>query len=191
MSEASDPRPGTTAGAKRWITVTVLTICGLLIVASIGFILLSARDRPGNTRPKIVQKTGQTPSAAVPVTPTDQPVGPGARPVPRVPDPPYSKPAILAVPKGNMGDWFPQDSYPAEARRVEEEGRVTVSVAVDPKGVPQRCWIVSSSGSESLDDATCRLALENGEFFPARDAGGRSMWTVFSLRPVKWQIEDR
>jgi hypothetical protein len=71
-----------------------------------------------------------------------------------------SKPS---APRGNPGDWFPQNSYPADAKRKGEQGRVSVRLKVDKTGMPIACEVMESSGSSSLDAVTCRLALANGD----------------------------
>ncbi|QNA83996.1 hypothetical protein G4G27_08345 [Sphingomonas sp. So64.6b] len=134
LSGGNDPSTASKSASDKRLTIAVLAICGLLIVTSIIFIALPMRDRAGNASPKAVGKAAPAPAViAAPAAPTEQPAGPGARPAPREPDPPYSTPATLAVPKGNMADWFPPDSYPPDARRKEQEGRVTVGLAIDPK----------------------------------------------------------
>jgi TonB family protein len=92
--------------------------------------------------------------------------------------------------KGNPGIWFPQNSYPAAAKRNGEQGRVTVELAIDNTGVPVACTLVSSSGSASLDAATCDLALANARFIPAKDARGRPIASRYTLPAVRWELND-
>src|SRR3569623_143995 len=63
-----------------------------------------------------------------PPPPPDQPPPPPPDPPPQPPGPP--KEAVGGSPRGNQGDWFPQDSYPAAAQRAGAQGRVTVRVGV-------------------------------------------------------------
>jgi TonB family protein len=88
--------------------------------------------------------------------------------------------------KTNPANWFPESAYPAEAKRKGEQGRVVVKLAIDSTGTPTGCTVVSSSGSAGLDEATCRLAVTNGKFRPARDAQGRATMGEISLPGVRW-----
>jgi TonB family protein len=100
-----------------------------------------------------------------------------------------SKPA---KPKGNPGDWFPVNSYPADAKRNGQQGRVSVQLAVDKTGVVTACTVVASSGSPSLDKATCDLAIANAKYTPALDAKGQPTDATVALPGVRWELmEDR
>jgi protein TonB len=136
------------------------------------------------------------------VTPTDTPLVVGSIELPTTPifeAPPG--PAVLPEPapavslargvrpRGNQGDWFPQDSYPAAARRAEAEGRVSVQVTVGADGRISDCTVTASSGNADLDAATCRLARRNGRFEPARDPQGNPVTAQFPLRGVHWRLE--
>ena len=121
-----------------------------------------------------------------PLTPApDAPPGPAAAPEPA---PPVSL-ARGVRPRGAQGDWFPQDSYPAAARRAEAEGRVSVRVTVGADGRVADCAVIASSGNADLDSATCRLARRNGRFDAARDAQGQPVASQFTLRGVHWRLE--
>jgi TonB family protein len=63
--------------------------------------------------------------------------------------------------------------YPREAIRRREQGRVEFELAVSPEGVPTACRVLESSGSATLDEATCRIMGERPRFTPAHDAEGR------------------
>lgn len=113
------------------------------------------------------------------------------------PQPPAQPPQPPAVnlsrgiqPRGDQGAWFPQDSYPAAARRAGAEGRVSVSVDVGTGGRVTACRVTASSGNEDLDAATCRLATRNGRFEPARNETGQPTAGTVTLRPVRWRLEE-
>ena len=152
---------------------------------------LSAPDRivevaPANPVVNVV--TDVPPISAMPVE-----VGPVTPPIPPVtvtPTPPVVSLSAGVVPRGNQGDWFPQDSYPAAARREGAEGRVSVTVGIGTNGRVTDCRVVSSSGNADLDGATCRLATRNGRFTPAKDAGGQPVASSFTLRNVLWRLEE-
>lgn len=98
--------------------------------------------------------------------------------------------AVPTAPIGNQGDWFPVDSYPAAARRANEEGRVSVALLIGTDGRPVACEVTQSSGSRSLDEATCRLSVRNGRFTPARDTAGRPIQARFAMRGVRWELAE-
>lgn len=95
-----------------------------------------------------------------------------------------------ASPIGSPGDWFPANSYPADAKRNGEQGRVSVELAVDKTGKPTNCTLVSSSGSASLDAKTCDLAIANGRFTPAKDTRGQPIASHFAVKGVRWELID-
>jgi TonB family protein len=65
------------------------------------------------------------------------------------------------------------DDYPADASSAGERGAVRFELGVDPDGRATECRLRVTSGSASLDGATCRLMRERARFTPARDAAGR------------------
>jgi protein TonB len=84
---------------------------------------------------------------------------------------------------------FSGDDYPAAAQVRGEEGDVRARLDVDTRGRVSRCTIVQSSGSESLDDATCRILEERARFAPARDAGGNPVADSVLTPPIVWRLE--
>lgn len=109
---------------------------------------------------------------------------------PPPPAPPAANLSRGLQPRGNQGDWFPQDSYPSAARRAGAEGRVSVSVDVSADGRVTGCRIVGSSGNDALDAATCHLATRNGRFAPALNVAGEPTPGTITLRPVRWRLEE-
>ena len=93
------------------------------------------------------------------------------------------------APRGNPGAWFTSDDYPTAARRAGQEGRVSISLLIDPAGRPSACEVTVSSGSTSLDEATCRIAVRRGHFRPARDAAGQAIEAKYILPGVRWKLE--
>lgn len=89
----------------------------------------------------------------------------------------------------NPASWFDQDAYPADAIRRGEHGRVAFSVAVDAAGRPATCDVTTSSGSSSLDDATCAIIMAKGRFTPAHDSHGKPVAGTWSSATV-WAIPD-
>jgi TonB family protein len=82
---------------------------------------------------------------------------------------------------------FSEDDYPAEALRAEEEGSVGARLQVSREGRVEGCTVVQSSGSASLDSATCRLLVARARFTPARDQRGRRTTDTVPVRIV-WRI---
>lgn len=71
------------------------------------------------------------------------------------------------------GPWMSDDDYPAEALKNQEQGTVQFALTVSDAGKITACRITESSGSPSLDAATCALVTRNMRFKPARDASGK------------------
>ncbi|MEO7689939.1 MAG: energy transducer TonB [Sphingomonas sp.] len=84
--------------------------------------------------------------------------------------------------------WFSQSDYPPESRLRDEEGRVTVTLDIDERGVPTKCRIAESSGYPVLDAKTCELALKRGRFKPATDTTGKPVASSFTLPAVRWSV---
>ncbi len=95
-----------------------------------------------------------------------------------------------AAARGAVGEWFPRSEYPSAALRAGIEGRVSIRLSIGANGRATGCDVVTGSGSEALDAATCRLALRNGRFEPARDALGNKTATQLRLPPIVWRIEN-
>ena len=93
------------------------------------------------------------------------------------------------VDAGNPASWFSADSYPLDAQQRGEQGRVVVSLRIDPAGKVRSCRVTTSSGFASLDGGTCRIAMARGRAIPARDAKGKPIWSSMTL-PVRWVLPD-
>lgn len=103
------------------------------------------------------------------------------------------EPAVIAaarpdpVPKGNPGNWANTNDYPSRALQQEREGTVGFRVTIGSDGRVIDCQIVSSSGHEDLDQATCTNLRRRARFDPALDDSGRPITGTYSNR-VRWQI---
>ncbi|MBC3861039.1 energy transducer TonB [Undibacterium jejuense] len=64
----------------------------------------------------------------------------------------------------------PQPVYPAQSRRLREEGKVTLKVLVNEKGEAEKVDVHHSSGSQRLDEAA-RAALMHALFKPYVEDG--------------------
>lgn len=81
------------------------------------------------------------------------------------------------------------DDYPAEARRLGQQGATRVTLQINAKGRVADCAVLESSGSPSLDTATCR-AMANLRFKPARAADGRAVPGAV-VRRMQWALPSR
>lgn len=90
--------------------------------------------------------------------------------------PPVSVPdaglAVPARPHRPLASYITGDDYPPDALRRGDEGIVGFELTVGADGVVMSCHIIASSGSSSLDDATCRLLRRRASFEPARNVAG-------------------
>jgi protein TonB len=115
---------------------------------------------------------------------------PPAPPPPRPPLPPLiNPPGDAAQPLSSPGGWVNDADYPPDSKRQGEQGRVVARMAVDRKGVPYRCWVVSGSGSERLDATTCYLMQSRARFTPARDPKGEAMEWTYQVA-MRWTLAD-
>lgn len=93
------------------------------------------------------------------------------------------------LPRGNPGNWVTNKDYPLEALRAGVSGVTAFGLSIDATGKPTECKIVSSSGSEQLDQTTCRLMMERAVFRPATDANGKPVTGSWSSR-FRWIIPE-
>ena len=91
--------------------------------------------------------------------------------------------------KANLVAIFSDDDYPAEAIRHEEQGTVAYRLQINRRGRVAECSIVSSSGSDTLDDATCRIIEDRARFEPARDTAGKRIGDEYSGR-IRWVLPE-
>ena len=89
--------------------------------------------------------------------------------------------------RGNLAGLFSADDYPADALRKEEQGRTTVRLAIDSGGRVSNCTVVSSSGSSSLDRATCSILSRRAHFTPARDSNGNRIEDSYT-QTIVWEL---
>jgi TonB family protein len=85
------------------------------------------------------------------------------------------------------GLWFTSDDYPSEALAAGQEGKAIARMDVDATGRVTGCAVVVSSGSQSIDKATCDVSLRRGRFHPAIGADGRPIAGI-RIVPVTWNI---
>ncbi|BBD98777.1 energy transducer TonB [Sphingobium amiense] len=76
-----------------------------------------------------------------------------------------------------------------EAARAEIEGTTAFRLEIDRAGMPQRCIVTISSGSASLDNATCDKLMVRARFTIPKDARGRSVSDIYNGR-ITWRLPD-
>jgi len=89
----------------------------------------------------------------------------------------------------NLPALFSTDDYPMDAIRNEEQGTSAFKLTIDRQGRVADCAITSSSGSKSLDAATCNVIQTRARFVPARDSSGNAVTDEFRGR-IRWELPD-
>ncbi|HEX8512735.1 MAG TPA: TonB family protein, partial [Allosphingosinicella sp.] len=89
------------------------------------------------------------------------------------PPPQWERAGRRTRPLGDLATLFSAADYPEAAWQAGEEGRVGFLLLIGAAGRVESCSITSSSGSATLDAATCPLLVERARFEPARDHRGR------------------
>lgn len=79
----------------------------------------------------------------------------------------------------------PAVDYPISARRAGIEGKVTLRLLIDEKGLPQRADIQQSSGHARLDEAA-RTAVLRAQFKPHLEDG--QPMPVHALVPINFTL---
>ncbi len=141
---------------------------------------------PPMIRPPISQ-----PTIRMVETPYIPPAPPVIQPRPTPPPPPLPPPVRTIPPQsasGNLQGLISGDDYPSQAISNEEQGTVTVSLTIGATGRVTGCRTTGSSGSRTLDSATCRILTSRARFTPARDNQGKATSGTFSQR-ITWRLE--
>jgi protein TonB len=96
-------------------------------------------------------------------------------------------PAVPA--RSNLASFVSNDDYPTQAIRNEEQGTSAFVLTVNRRGRVTDCAITSSSGSTSLDRATCSIMTRRARFTPAKDDNGQAIATTVHSR-IRWVIPE-
>jgi len=133
-------------------------------------------------------KTEQT---QIPLPPLSGPTGSAGGGGIELPQPLPPKPNLARdlVPGADRLRWITTDDYPAAALRQGLQGTVVISAMIGADGKVRSCVVTQSSGSQLLDDTTCRLYAKRGHFTPARDADGNAIPAQRTDR-FRWQIPN-
>ncbi|MCJ8191849.1 energy transducer TonB [Sphingomicrobium aestuariivivum] len=144
--------------------------------------------------PPIVRTNPQPPPvttvnvAPPPQVTTTAPVTPPAPTPPAPPPPPRIEPA---APRGDVRGLFSGDDYPSRALRNEEEGSARARLTIGTNGRVTGCTIVQSTGSSSLDDATCKVLQRRARFTPGTDSTGAKVVSEYTTPTIVWRIQGR
>ena len=95
-----------------------------------------------------------------------------------------------ANPNQDPRSLFQFNDYPPEAIANRETGSVVTSLLIDPTGKVERCTVIYSSHSVSLDRATCRIITERALFRPAVNDAGKPIYSIYVAPPVTWWVSD-
>lgn len=115
-----------------------------------------------------------TPSTAIATVTNAKPVA--APPAPAVPD-------VEAKfdPRGRYNA-FPDSEYPSQSRRLNEEGKVIISILVQPDNSVGDVKVVQSSGFERLDAAAVEWYRKRGRFMAAvKDGQPIAAWKTITV----------
>jgi len=94
---------------------------------------------------------------------------------------------VKTPPKGNVAAAISNDDYPSDAIRNGESGQTRARLSVGTDGKVTECAVVRSSGVESIDATTCRVA-RTARFKPALDADGNPVRALLVFK-VTWLVQ--
>jgi protein TonB len=128
-------------------------------------------------------------SQSQPVPPiTVRQISPAYPPVIAPPPPPPPFAGQYARPRPNIVSLFTSDDYPVAAMEAREQGMVLTRIVVAEDGRVSACLIQESSGSKSLDSATCQIIQRRARFIPAKDENGKPIISTYGQR-IRWELD--
>lgn len=122
---------------------------------------------PPTTPPPLVQMNAPPPPIQMQFAPP-----PTIQPPRAPPAPPPPRKIQSARARANLASYVTNDDYPAAALSRNEEGTTGFTLTVSPDGRVSGCTVTRSSGSSTLDAATCQLMRSRAKFTPAIDNSG-------------------
>lgn len=93
------------------------------------------------------------------------------------------------VPPRQIGGRISDRDYPPGIGEAGVRGRVVTLYTIQADGRVTNCRIEESSGSDILDETTCRLIVQRFRFDPARDRRGRPVRSRM-VQDHYWEVED-
>lgn len=100
-----------------------------------------------------------------------------------------ARPVTPPRPVPGAGSFIVDNAYPVDALRERREGLSVVSLAVNEKGKVTACRVSETSGSTSLDNATCSMGRKM-RYAPARDALGKAVPSEAPFR-MNWHLPSK
>ena len=161
---------------------------------------LQANDPPAERIDKLRQRYRSSPPPVIsvpiasPSAPTTQQNRPcnsaaGHDPACTPSDPPHSiRRAKPMVKLEALID--PVEDYPARAERNLEQGLVKLDLTVGPNGRVSNCRVTRSTGSDALDQTSCRLMRSRAHFVPFVDKRGRAVPAQYR-HTIRWKLPPR
>jgi protein TonB len=139
------------------------------------------------TPPPLVQLNTPPPPIQLEQREITAPPPPMAPPAPPAPPPPpkRSEPKSLS---GSLQGLIRNDDYPQQAIDNDEQGTTVVTLTIGANGRVSNCSVSSSSGSRSLDSATCSILTRRARYEPAQDSNGNPVSATVTGR-VTWRLE--
>ena len=95
--------------------------------------------------------------------------------------------AKAAQPRRPLRNLFNSGSYPEQAMRQNETGRVGIAMLIDETGKVSDCMIEETSGIATLDTMTCLVITANAKFEPAVGTDGKPVKSAYFHR-ISWRI---
>ncbi|MBK8272154.1 MAG: energy transducer TonB [Sphingomonadales bacterium] len=83
--------------------------------------------------------------------------------------------------------YISDNDYPPEAIRNYAEGTVVVKFTISTNGRVPVCEIAESSGSDVLDDTSCKLIRDRFRYTPAKGSDGKAIPETRTQR-IKWRL---
>lgn len=99
--------------------------------------------------------------------------------IPKAATPARSKSPIFGI--------FSSADYPREALARNQQGLTAVILRIGINGRVTECLVAESSGTESLDKATCEILRRRTKYSPARDASGGPVPGIDRAR-IRWLL---
>lgn len=146
--------------------------------------------RPAITPLRLAPAPAATAPAPVPApaAPAPEAFAPAAPPVPA--QPLVAAPANTGPRTVSSGVQYlqaPRPDYPAQSKRLGEEGKVVLRVLVNQQGMAERIEVQKSSGFARLDDAA-RQAVQQARFKPHLEDGRPE--AVFAIVPITFRLDQ-
>lgn len=92
-----------------------------------------------------------------------------------------------AQPKQPLRDLFRSTTYPKQAVREGDTGRVGIALLIDETGKVRDCMVEETSGFATLDTVSCYVLTSQARFKPAIGADGKPAKSA-SFQRISWKI---